>query len=171
MKVDISMTFLAWLPLQKLVGDFFFDFGEGNFAGNLTGILWDFWAHKLGCRKWGCNKWGLKGWVWPAFLEVGRNRPKSPFFCLFRPFPEGAKSTWEIQKTKEKGFLRYPRISLNPHLLNPHLRHSKQNKGSKFRGKFRSIFREKIRVSKKSFVPTSFCRRATLRLLAKEKTS
>ena len=33
--------FLAWLPLQKLVGEFFFDFGEGNFAGNLTGILWD----------------------------------------------------------------------------------------------------------------------------------
>ena len=27
--------------LQKLVGDFFFDFGEGNVAGNLAGILRD----------------------------------------------------------------------------------------------------------------------------------
>ena len=38
-----------------------------------------------------------------------------------------------------------------------------QNKGSKVRGKFRSIFAEKIRASEKSFMPTSFCRRATLR--------
>ena len=35
---------LAWLPLQKLVGEFCFDFGEGNFAGNLPGILWDFFG-------------------------------------------------------------------------------------------------------------------------------
>ena len=31
-----------------------------------------------------------------------------------------------------------------------------------FRGNFRSIFREVIRASKNSFVPTSFCRRTTL---------
>ena len=36
-------------------------------------------------------------------------------------------------------------------------------KGQTFRGKFRSIFHERIRASKKkSFVPTSFRRRATL---------
>ena len=38
-------------------------------------------------------------------------------------------------------------------------------KAQLFRGKFRSIFREKFRASKKKhFVPTSFCRRATLRI-------
>ena len=59
----------------------------------------------LGCRKWGCNKWGLKG----CLAALPRNRPFSPFFCLFRPFPEGAKSTWKIQKTEEKGL--FPQIS------------------------------------------------------------
>ena len=34
-------------------------------------------------------------------------------FCLFRPFPDSAKSTWEPQKTEEKAFfLRYPQILL-----------------------------------------------------------
>ena len=40
------------------------------------------------------------------------NRPKSALFALFlpfRPLPEGAKSTWEIQKTEEKGL--FPQIS------------------------------------------------------------
>ena len=36
-------------------------------------------------------------------------------------------------------------------------------KAQKFRGKFRSIFRKKIRSSKKSFVRNSLCKRATLR--------
>ena len=57
----------------------------------------------------GVTNGGLRG-VWPPFLEIGRNRPKSPFFCLFRPFPEGAKSTWEIQRiSEEKGL--FPQIS------------------------------------------------------------
>ena len=46
--------------------------------------------------------------------------PFSPFFCLFRPLPEGAKSTWEIQKTEEKGL--FPQISsdlLKPPSLKP----------------------------------------------------
>ena len=67
----------------------------------------------------GVTNGGLRG-VWPPFLEIGRNRPKSPFFCLFRPFPEGAKSTWEIQKTEEKGL--FPQISsdfLKPPSLKP----------------------------------------------------
>ena len=33
----------------------------------------------------------------------------SPLFCLFRPFPDGLKSSWEIQKTEEKGL--FPQIS------------------------------------------------------------
>ena len=53
--------------------------------------------------------------VWPCSLEISRNRPKSPFFCLFRPFPEGAKSSRKIQKTEEKGL--FPQISSD--LLKP----------------------------------------------------
>ena len=80
--------------------------------------LWrmaNFWAAANG----GVTNGGLRG-VWPPFPEIGRNRPKSPFFCLFRPFPEGAKSTWEIQKTEEKGL--FPQISsdfLKPPSLKP----------------------------------------------------
>ena len=62
----------------------------------------------------GVTNGGLRG-VWPPFPEIGRNRPFSPFFCLFRPFPEGPKSTWKIQKTEEKGL--FPQISLD--LLKP----------------------------------------------------
>ena len=70
-------------------------------------------VRKKGFKSWsaangGVTNGGLRG-VWPPFLEIGRNRPFSPFFCLFRPFPEGAKSTWEIQKTEEKGL--FPQIS------------------------------------------------------------
>ena len=76
----------------------------------------------LGCRKWRCNKWGLKG----CLAALPGNRPKSAFFGLFRPFPEGAKSTWEIQKTEEKGL--FPPISSDflkpPSLKPPALRHS-----------------------------------------------
>ena len=56
----------------------------------------------------------------PPLLEIGRNRHFSPFSCLFRPVPEGAKSTWEIQKTEEKGL--FPQISsdfLKPPSLKP----------------------------------------------------
>ena len=70
----------------------------------------------LGCRKWGCKKWGLKGCL--AALpgrksaEIGLFRP---FFCLLRPFPEGAEGTWEMQKKRKKAFfLRYPWIWLSP---------------------------------------------------------
>ena len=55
----------------------------------------------------GVTNRGLRG-IWPPSLEIGRNRPFSPFFCLFLPSPEGAKSSWKIQKTEEKGlFLKY----------------------------------------------------------------
>ena len=67
----------------------------------------------------GVTNGGLRG-VWPPFLEIGRNRPFSPFCCPFRPFPEGTKSTWEIQKTEEKGL--FPQISsdlLKPPSLKP----------------------------------------------------
>ena len=74
-----------------------------------------FWAAANG----GVTNGGLRG-VWPPFPEIGRNRPFSPFFCLFRPFPEGLKSTWKIQKTEEKGL--FPQISsdfLKPPSLKP----------------------------------------------------
>ena len=58
-------------------------------------------AQSWAAANGGVTNGGLRG-VCPPFMEIGRNRPKSPFFCLFRPFPEGSKSTWEIQKTEEK---------------------------------------------------------------------
>ena len=78
----------------------------------------------------GVTNGGLRG-VWPPFPEIGRNRPFSPFFCLFRRFPEGAKSTWKIQKTEEKGL--FPQISsdlLKPPSLKPPFA-ALQNKVSK----------------------------------------
>ena len=44
----------------------------------------------------GVTNGGLRG-VWPPFLEIGQNRPFSPIFGLFRPFPGCLKSIWEIQ--------------------------------------------------------------------------
>ena len=73
----------------------------------------------LGCRKWGCNKWGFKG----CLAALPGNQPKSAFFALFLPFSpflEGPNSTWEIQKTEEKGL--FPQISsdlLKPPSLKP----------------------------------------------------
>ena len=88
---------------------FFEEFGVGARGGY-------FWAAANG----GVTNGGLRG-AWPLFLEIGRNRPFSPFFCLFRPFPEGVKSTWQIpKKTEEKGL--FPQISsdlLNPPSLKP----------------------------------------------------
>ena len=74
---------------------------------------------KLGCRKWGCNKWGLKG----CLTALPGNRPKSAFFALFRRV---RRAPGKSRKRRKKAFfLRYPQICLNPHLLNPHLRHPK----------------------------------------------
>ena len=132
-----------WLMSVSLIGHSRDDAGICPSLSFLTLLFWNslfsparnsfFWACKnwpLGCRKWGCNKWGLKG----CLAGFPGNRPKSafsPLFCLFRPFPEGAKSTWEIQNylRKKAFFLRYPRICLNPHFLNPHLRPSKTPSG------------------------------------------
>ena len=58
--------------------------------------------------NWSAANGGLRG-VWLPLLEIGQNRPFSPFFFLFRPFLEGAKSTWEFQKMEENGL--FPQIS------------------------------------------------------------
>ena len=60
--------------------------------------------------------------------EIGQNRPFSnAFFAVFRRVP---RAPGKSRKRRKKAFfLRYPRISLNPHLLNPHLRHSKNGRG------------------------------------------
>ena len=69
----------------------------------------------------GVTNGGLRG-VWPSILEIGRNRPFSPFFALFR---RARRAPGKSRKRRKKAFfLRYPQICLNPHLLNPHLRHS-----------------------------------------------
>ena len=50
------------------------------------------------------------------------SKPFSPFFALFRRV---RRAPGKSRKRRKKAFfLRYPRICLNPHLLNPHLRHS-----------------------------------------------
>ena len=84
-------------------------------------------ARQIGVPQWGCDKWGFKACL-ASSPGNQPNRPFSPFFCLFSPFPEGPKSTWKIQKTEEKGLLPrgYPRICLSPRLLNSHFWHSKQ---------------------------------------------
>ena len=67
----------------------------------------------------GVTNGGLNG-VWTPFLEIGRNRPFSPFFCLFQPFAEAPNSTCKIQKTEEKGlFTQIPSDLLNPPSLKP----------------------------------------------------
>ena len=73
------------------------------------------WASANG----GVTNGGLRG-VRPPFLEIGQNRPFSSVFCLFSPFYGGCESTWEIQKTEEKGL--FPQISsdlLKPPSLKP----------------------------------------------------
>ena len=51
--------------------------------------------------------------------EIGRNRPFSAFFALFRRVQ---RAPGKSRKRRKKAFfLRYPQICLNPHLLNPHL--------------------------------------------------
>ena len=57
---------------------------QGGFP---KGWSWQmFWAAANG----GVTNGGLRG-VWPPFLEIGRNRPFSPFFCLFLPFSRGCE--------------------------------------------------------------------------------
>ena len=102
----------------------YFDLLSGEPRNLLSDLLLSYFdcsgiPHNWAAANGGVTNGGLKG-VWPPFLEISRNRPKSPFFCLFRPFPEGAKSTWEIQKTEEKGL--FPQISsdfLKPPSLKP----------------------------------------------------
>ena len=69
----------------------------------------------------GVTNGGLRG-VWPP---IGRNRPFSPFFCLFTVFRRVRRAPGKSRKRRKKAFfLRYPRIFLNPHLRhsNPKLR-------------------------------------------------
>ena len=100
--------------LRKLVADFFCDFLQGNLVanleGNFGGILRTHKVKTWSAANGGVTNGGLRG-VCPPVLEIGRNRPFSSFFCLFRPFPEGPESTWKIQKTGEKGL--FPQISLD----------------------------------------------------------
>ena len=59
-----------------------------------------------------------------SHTEDKHDKRGRPFVPFFHPFPEGLKSTWEIQKMEGKGLFPHM-VCLNPHLLNPHLRHPK----------------------------------------------
>ena len=84
------------------------------------------------------------------------NRPKSAKVALFLPFSPFSRGCQEHLGNPENGgkrpfSFRYPRISLNPHLFNPHLRHPKfgfsQEEGTKtFRTRFGSFFFLFLRV-------------------------
>ena len=91
--------------------DYFFKILAGKFAQQKH------WAAANG----GVTNGGLRG-VWPPFLEIGRNRPFSPFFYLFALFRRVRSASGKFRKRRKKAFfLRYPQIYLHPHLLNPHL--------------------------------------------------
>ena len=55
--------------------------------------------------------------------EIGLFRPFSAFFAIFRR--AGTAPGKSRKRRKKAFFFRFPWISLNPHLLNPHLRHPK----------------------------------------------
>ena len=62
--------------------------------------------------------------------KIGLFPPFSAFFALFRRV-QGAPGK-SRKRRKKAFFLRYPQICLNPHLLNPHFRHSNsKQKGSR----------------------------------------
>ena len=122
---SISMQNQIWARIWKLRRHF------SQFGAVCCEICWLGWRLcKSTVRKmnlnWaatngGVTNGGLRG-VWPPFLEIGRNRP---FFCLFRPFRRVRRAPGKWGYLRKKAFfLRYPQICLNPHLLNPHLRHS-----------------------------------------------
>ena len=85
----------------------------------------EIWAAANG----GVTNWGLKG----CLAALPGNRPNSAKIALFLPFlffcGGCQRAPGKCRKRRKKAFfLRYPRIILNPHLLNPHLRHSKRCK-------------------------------------------
>ena len=79
--------------------------------------------------------------VWKNWFSLPSCRSSSVIFLFL-----GRENLREIWLGQFVGFFRHAKI-----------------KALNFRGKFRSIFRGKIRASTESFVPTSFCRRATLK--------
>ena len=98
--------------------------------------------------------------------EIGLFHPFSAFFTLFR---RARRAPGKSRKRRKKAFfLRYPQICLNPHLLNPHLRHSKTEQGLKY---FRDVsVHFSYRVSfgnSKPLREVSFCRGAALRSRSK----
>ena len=94
------------------------------------------WACKIllwAAANGGVTSGGLRG-VWPPFLEIGRNRPFSPFSALSAVFWRVQRAPGKSRKQRKKAFfLRYPRICLNPTLLNPRLRHSNYQKNPRVR--------------------------------------
>ena len=55
--------------------------------------------------------------------KIGLFRPFSAFFALFQRVRRAPGKS--RKRMKKAFFLRYPQICLDPHLLNPYLRHSK----------------------------------------------
>ena len=85
-----------------------------------------YYVKRRAAANGGVTNGGLRG-VWPPSrksAEIGLFCPFSAFFALFRRV---RRAPGKSRKRRKKAFfLRYPRISLNPHLLNPHLWHPKR---------------------------------------------
>ena len=75
-------------------------------------------APRWAAANGGVTNGGLRG-VWPLFLEIGRNRPFSLFFCLCRPLPEGGESGKPRKRRRRVFFLRYPQMLKPPSLKPP----------------------------------------------------
>ena len=117
--------------------DFAFAFAAISLRPQCIQALSYYWAATNG----GVTNGGLRG-VWPPFLEIGRNRPFSAFFALFRRV---RRAPGKSRKRRKKAlFLRYPQICLSPHLLNPHLRHPKSKKASPCRKGSQKEFLEEL---------------------------
>ena len=87
-------------------------------------VLRNFGLPRLGCRKWGCNKWGLRG----CLAALPGNRPILPFLP-FSPFSGGCEEhLGNPENRRKRPFSSDSQVCLNPHLLNPHLRHSNLSK-------------------------------------------
>ena len=118
----------------------------------------------MGCRKWGCKKWGLKG----CLPSLPGNRPKSAFFrpfsAFFALFRRPRTTPGKSGKRRKKAFfLRNLQISLNPHFLNPHLRHSKLQKMFNITFERFGRIASNLRFAIKFLVPRNATRRKGVR--------
>ena len=94
---------------------------------------------------------GVSGRPSWKLAKIGQNRPFSAFLALFRRV---RRAPGKSRKRRKKAFfLRYPQICSNPHLLNPHLRHSNGGRAKKDTVEPPNKFRNEYSAQSASFRP------------------